>query len=139
MPSPKPRLISSFTDFVLVISATFLFSVELIAVIGKVDFITDRLVRLSIFQLWIPVVLGILAGHFFPLPFALFQRRFQIKPFLFLMFLGVGIYVLWYILSDPVTVEHVLDILANYLWAFFLTGYYLGSEFFTRPRYELEE
>ncbi len=131
----RGKFINSITDWFLIGASLVLFGLEMLAALGYVPFITNELVKISVFQIWVPVVLGILAGHMFPLPWG----HSNLKILLTSMFSGIGIYVLWYIYAPEAHVIGVLDILAEYLYAFFLGGYALGSTFFGRPRHPLED
>jgi hypothetical protein len=130
----KPKFISSITDWFLIITSFILLSLELLAVAGFVPFITNEMVEMSVYQLWIPAVCGALFGHFYPLPW----RYPSIKIFLAVMFSGVGGYVIWYLATPAEELLQTLDILSEYLYAFFLSGYLLGSTFFSRPAHPLE-
>ena len=131
----KPKFISSITDWFLIGASLFFFGLELLAVVGTVPFITNEMVEMSVYQLWVPAVLGALMGHFFPLPW----RYPSIKIFLAVMFSGVGSYVVWYLATPAEELHQMLDILSKYLYAYFLSGYILGSTFFSRPAHPLED
>jgi len=136
---PRVKFISSITDWFLVITAAVLFTLEMVAVAGYVPLITTETVEISVFQLWVPAALGALMGHFFPLPFSLFGRKkYYTRNFLIALFAGVGFYLLWYFKAPEAQVNSVLDILADRLYAFFLGGYFIGSEFFLRGLHPLE-
>ena len=130
----RPKLFTTITDYFLIIASVVLFILEILATFGYVELITDRMVRFSVFQIWIPIVLGSLSGHFYP-----FTHRFNnTEVFISLLATGIISYVIWYIFATETTVIAVLDVLAEYLWAFFLGGYVLGGLFFGRVRHELE-
>ena len=136
MKATRTKFIDSVTDKFLIGASIVLFVVEILAVLGFFPVITNEMVEISVFQLWVPIVLGILGGHLFPLPWRVDN---QIWRFVTAMFSGIGIYVLWYIYAPETHVIGVLDILADHLYAFFLGGYVLGSTFFSRPRHPLED
>jgi len=130
------KLINSKTDWILIGTSLFLLFIELLAVAGFMPVITNELVEISVYQLWVPAVLGMLAGHFFPIPFL--RGTGGVKIFVTGLFVTLSAYLLWYINTPADQVLKALDILADHLYAFFLGGYLLGSRFFPRPRHELE-
>lgn len=130
------KFINSKTDWIMIGVAIKLFVVEMLAVAGYMPKITNELVEISVYQLWVPVVLGTLAGHFFPIP--LFRGTGGVKTYVTVLAVSLSAYVLWYVSVPADQVLKTLDILADHLYAFFLGGYLLGSRFFPRPRHELE-
>ena len=133
---PKPKFISSITDWLLIATAIVLFAVEILAVFGMVPLITDEFVEISVYQVWVPAVLGILMGHFFPLPWRVPGATQGV-----IIGLAIGIigYIAWYVNVPTPELEKTLDILADFLYAFFLGGYAVGSTFFGRKRHPLED
>jgi hypothetical protein len=131
------KFINSATDWILIGASSTLFLVEMLAVAGFMPKITNELVEISVYQLWVPVVLGALAGHFFPIPFM--RGTGGVKIFVTGLSVTLSAYLLWYITTPEAQVLAVLDILADHLYAFFLGGYLLGSRFFPRPRHPLED
>lgn len=135
----RVKFITSITDWFLVVTAVVLFILEMFAVAGYVPYITNETVEISIFFLWVPATLGALMGHFFPLPFSVFGRKERYtRDFLIGLTAGVGFYLLWYFKAPEAQVISALDILADHLYAFFLGGYFIGSEFFLRGQHPLE-
>lgn len=128
-----------FTDWALVVAAISLTAVEIAAVVGKVEFITNEFVEFSIHQLWIPFFVGSLMGHFFPLPWRVLKYKKEPTARFLLIVLGsVGVYIGWYVIAPESVVLRIVEILADHMWAFFLIGYLSGSEWFHRPKKEGE-
>lgn len=131
------KFINSKTDWILIGVAIKLFVVEMLAVAGYLPKITNELVEISVYQLWVPAVLGLLAGHFFPIPFL--RGKGGVGTFAASLAAGLFLYIAWYVNAPADQVINTLDILADHLYAFFLGGYVLGSRFFPRPRHRLED
>ena len=131
----KTKILESTTDYFLIITSLVLFGLEIIAVFTDVDLITDRIVRFSVFQVWIPLVLGSLMGHFFPIT----QKYSNIKAYLIFLVSSVVGYIIWYIYATEVQVIAVVTAMAEYMWVTFLSGYTLGGLFFGRTKHALEE
>lgn len=130
------KFLTSTTDWILVGVALLLFGTEMLGMLGVTPLITTETVEMSIYQVWIPFVLGSLMGHFFPLPW---RVEGQMIPYLIWMFGFIVFYVFVYIYIKPEYLFPVVDFLADYLYAFFLGGYVLGSTFFSRPTHRLED